>query len=1300
MTAMGGFSGFDLASFAVTGTGGIGGTWTVSTNDTSLLLNYALSSTNVWTNGSGNLSAINMTNGSTLVFAGTVSGTVTNNANGDATITSLAGISFSNSLTGTYTLAGTNAITINGGGVIENNSSKSQTIALPIITAGNLTITAASGTLTVSGNIDNTANGNVTFAGDKNSTFSGTLTDSGAGTMTKSGNGTLTLSGTNTSSQTYVNGGRVNLSGAINTAYIGVGDPGSGALLNINSGGHAMVSGYGLAVGNLDQPSGNKVWVNGSNSTLTVTGGVYVGNTNNAVGNTLELANRGVASVDNVFVGYGNGANGNFISVRDAGSILNAGTMAIGVGANSGNYISVYSNGVINSLDVTLGANDGNGGASSGNSAVVTTNGIWNITGALTIGDGSSSNSLTVSGAGTVSVSGDTRIGTASTTTVTTTDPDTSIITSNSVTPAPGQNNVVIVSGAGSVLRSAGAITIGDTGSGTLTVGSGGSVIVNGSTNSAIFLANSANASGTLNLGTFGGNDTNVSVITPSIRFGTNGGTAVLNFNQADTLTFASVVSGNGSLVQNGSGTTILTKLLGQTGATVVNAGTLQYGDGSTNGSGLVTTTGGNGTITDNGKVAFAQYNALTNGSVITGRGSVAQIGYGTTILTGANDYQGTTLISNGFLQVGNGGTTGSLGSGSITLANSATLIFNRSDALTFGNSIGGIGNVTYLGGSYTNGAVSTYNGFTTIDGANVTLGSINSGGNGRIQVGMTQNGGQLKFTGSAVTSVDSMQVGGSNTSSGNGVMVTGATVNLTHTLGIGAQANSGNNLHITYGGSVTSGNLYVGLGYSNAPAVYGNNSLEVTGTGASLTANGGSVGNFVGNASSDNFLNVTAGASLKSVGNFYIGWNGGTNNSVTVTGSGSTWSNSQFINVDGGALNLGSNAVVTSASVNLASSNAQLNFNQAGSTNVLNAGITGTAGSVNVDGGGTTILTGTGSYSGATRVAAGSTLQFGNGLSSGTIGSTSIQNSGFVKFNNAGTTTFSGQISGGSLGQSGGTTILTGNNSISGTTTIATNSTLQVGNGGNSGALGDGNVVNDGSLLFNRVDALTQSGAISGLGSVTKNGSGALSLLGDNSYIGSTAVNAGSLNLGTTGKLSGTSGVTVANGATLLLGSANQVNTAADLTLGGTLNMGAGSSKASQAFNSLTLTANSIIDFSALSGVSQLSFGSINLGGKTLSVYNWNGGSSWYPSIGVSGNYTSLYDLAGSSDLTTKDLSNISFYSGGVGNGTFLGTGQFAGNQIVPVPEPGVVLAALMLLGCLLFGNRRTLALLIPVRR
>ena len=1191
-------------------------------------------------------------NGSSLTKAGT--GTLTLSGNntytGGTTLSGgLLNMSGASAL-GTGFVKVSGGILALGGNVISNDTQA---------------VTLASGTIT---------GGTITGSGDFNGFSNGTLSAnlSGTGNLNKNGTGSLVLGGTDTVGNTEIYAGKVNVTGSLNSAFIGVGDPGTNAALLVSSGGSVTVTTSGLAIGNTAPSSGNSVTVTDAGSSLYVTGGVQVGNDANVSSNSFKVANGATASVDSVTVGNFAGDSANSVLVTGTGSVLTvSGQLNLGSDASTGNSVSVSSNAVLNTADAVIGGN-GTGGASSNSSVLVTSGAAWNVNGALTLGDGSSGNSLTVSGAGTVTVSGMTVSGTDSL-----------------ASGTSGSNNSVLVTGTGSVLTSVGSLTIGDTGSGSLTVGGGATLNA-----PVLYLANGASSSATLNVGTLGGKDTGVNLNVGSINFGTAGGTAAVNFSQADSLTLASTISGNGAINQLGSGSTILTGYQGATGAITIARGTLQYGDGSTNATGFVSTTGGNGTISNNGTLAFAQYNDLTVESVISGSGSVAQIASGTTILTGDNTYSGTTLVSGGTLQVGNGGTTGSLGSGSLTLANSATLVFNRSDSLSLGNSIGGIGNVTYLGGSYTNGAASTYNGFTTVDGgANVTLGSVNANGSGRFVVGLTGGNNSLNFTGAAVSSVDSMQVGGSNTSSGNGVQVSGATVNLTHTLGVGALGSSDNSLQIANGGSVSSGNLYVGAGSGT------NNSIVVAGNGSSLTADGGSVGNFVGAGSSGNWLNVNNGASLNTLGNFYIGNNGGLNNSVSIDNA--TWNNSQIVNVDGGALNVGANAAVTSGSVNLGSSNAQLNFNQAGTTNTLSAGITGTEGSVNVNGGGTTILTGTGYYSGTTTVAKGSTLQFGNGLSSGTIGATSIQNSGFVKFNNAGTTTFSGQISGnGSVGQSGGTTILTGNNSFSGTTTIASASALQVGNGGSTGALGSGDVVNDGSLLFNRVDALTQSGAISGLGSVTKNGYGELSLLGENSYTGSTTINSGSINLGTTGKLSGTSGITVANGATLLLGSANQVNTASDLTLGGTLNMGAGSSKASQAFNSLTLTANSIIDFSALSGVSQLSFGSINLGGKSLSVYNWNGGSSWYPTTsGDANSYTYLNLDGGSSALTNGSLSNISFYSGGAGS-SFLGTGQFAGNQIVPVPEPGVVLAALMLLGCLLFGNRRMLALLIPVRR
>src|SRR5699024_4464124 len=111
--------------------------------------------------------------------------------------------------------------------------------------------------------------------------------------------------------------------------------------------------------------------------------------------------------------------------------------------------------------------------------------------------------------------------------------------------------------------------------------------------------------------------------------------------------------------------------------------------------------------------------------------------------------------------------------------------------------------------------------------------------------------------------------------------------------------------------------------------------------------------------------------------------------------------------------------------------------------------------------------------------------------------------------FNRSDDITFSGAVSGsGSLIHAGtGGLTLTGANTYTGGT-IVKGGILRVGDGETAGSI-TGNVVvgHYGDLIFARSDDITFSGVVSGRGSVTQEGTGTLTLSGDNTYSGSTSV-------------------------------------------------------------------------------------------------------------------------------------------------------------------------------------------------
>jgi len=186
----------------------------------------------------------------------------------------------------------------------------------------------------------------------------------------------------------------------------------------------------------------------------------------------------------------------------------------------------------------------------------------------------------------------------------------------------------------------------------------------------------------------------------------------------------------------------------------------------------------------------------------------------------------------------------------------------------------------------------------------------------------------------------------------------------------------------------------------------------------------------------------------------------------------------------------------------------------------------------------GTMILSGDNSYTGGTTISAG-TLQLGDGGTSGSIVG-NVANNGIFAVNRSDVFTFRGLISGtGAFQQNGtGTTIFTANNTYRGATTVsagtlqagaantfAPNSAFTVASGAalnlasfnqSIGSLAGAGSVTLGSATLttgNDNTSTTFSGTISGAGSLTKIGTGVLTLSGVNTYSGGTTL-AGTLSL------------------------------------------------------------------------------------------------------------------------------------------------------------------------------------------
>lgn len=236
-----------------------------------------------------------------------------------------------------------------------------------------------------------------------------------------------------------------------------------------------------------------------------------------------------------------------------------------------------------------------------------------------------------------------------------------------------------------------------------------------------------------------------------SILLGPNNGTID---TQQYTSTISQAMTG-GALTKAGSGTLVLTGANTYAAGTTVANGTLQLGDGGTTGSvaGLIQ-------VQQQGTLAVNRSDTVTFAIGIYGDGSVVQRGTGTTIFTGENQYTGGTTVEQGTLQIGNGGTVGSI-VGDANIAGPGTLTFNRSDNLTYSGSISGTGALVQKGPGR----------------LDLTTGN-SSGFNGDLYVA----GGALGIVDGAIVSANNAYVGTSPVApvAGNGTMILGQSGALT----------------------------------------------------------------------------------------------------------------------------------------------------------------------------------------------------------------------------------------------------------------------------------------------------------------------------------------------------------------------------------------------------------------------------------------------------------------------------------------------------------------------------------------
>ena len=593
------------------------------------------------------------------------------------------------------------------------------------LTGSQLTFSGSAARLDTSGAAHSIANdinlgASIALTNASNLNLTGAV--SGAGSITKSGAGTLEMTGA------PLNGGGIAINAG--TLQIGTGAP---LAVSGNFGGDIVNNGT-LAINN--DAAGFFVVLRG----LSGTG---------------DLVKNGTGTLNSIGP----------IWTHSGNTTLNAGTIAASI--NSTGRLTV-NGGNIETGGSSYGSLAGSGGTININSGTFTVGGdnsstTWSGTFGAVAGD------LVKTGSGTLILAG-APLNTGSTP---------AAVTISGGTLQIGDGGALAASGAfgGAVVNNASLVFDYSAAGGSATLGnlSGAGTLVKNGTGTLIMAQNpTATGTTTINAGTLQVGNGGALAASGGFTGGVvNNGALVYDFTSAGGTSSLAQLSGTGSLAKNGSGTLILTANPTHSGATTINAGTLQVG----NGGALAASGGFNGTVVNNATLAydFTAAGGTSTLAAMSGSGNLVKSGSGTLILSAPPAHTGTTTINAGTLQLGNGGAlpaSGGLGSG---LVNNGSLVLDYSAAggsvsLSSLSGTGGVvkngtGTLNFTGTNTHTGALQVNAGAVAVNGTIASAVTVNSGaslgGTGTIANALTANAGGVIAPGN---SIGTLNVSGSLT--------------------------------------------------------------------------------------------------------------------------------------------------------------------------------------------------------------------------------------------------------------------------------------------------------------------------------------------------------------------------------------------------------------------------------------------------------------------------------------------------------------------------------------------------------